>query len=482
MSKQTRILVTGASGYIGGRLLPELLTAGYTVASMVRRPEQFKQQCLQPHDCRYGDTLELASLEAAFKDIDVVFYLVHSLAREGDFMAAEAQSARNVCAAAKKTGVKKIIYLGGLFSEEQALSSHLKSRKEVGDIIRHSGIPSITLRASIILGTGSISYEMIRNLTERLPVMITPKWVRVKAQPIAISDVLAYLKKAITVPVDTYEIYEIGGADQLSYADIMIEYAKQAGLKRWIIPVPVLSPYLSSLWLSFFTPIYARIGRKLIKSIKTTTVVSRPEHTFKAFQITPLSVQDAIRRTRAREEQAFAKTHWATAHSTSNYSEKWMEKTEGNKLVYTKKIAVNASIEQAFQPIETIGGKHGWYYWEFLWKIRGIIDIALGGPGYARGRRHPSRLHQGDFLDWWRVEYIQHASCLRLAAEMKLPGRAWLEFELKERSAQSCDIYVSAVFDPTGLLGRLYWYSLYPIHFFMFNGLLRVLKQKAESQ
>ncbi len=475
------ILVTGASGYIGGRLLDDLLTLGYPAISMVRRPQQFKQQFSKDHIIRYGNTSEPKSLDRALKGIDIAFYLIHSLAHDKNFETLEIDSAKNFVASAEKNGVKKIIYLGGLFNTHRPLSKHLQSRKEVGEVFRKSTIPSITFRASIILGSGSLSFELIRNLTERLPIMITPKWVRVKAQPIGISDVLRYLKSSITLETTKHQIYEIGGLDQISYSDIMMEYAKQRGLWRLIIPVPVLSPFLSSLWLSIFTPIYSKIGRKLINSIKVPSIVTTQEKTFKDFKIHPVSMAEAIEKAIKQEDKEFKRTHWASSFSSSNLDINWQEQQRGNKLVYTKKINVRASRKDAFYVIQQIGGKKGWYYGNFIWKVRGFIDAMVGGTGYRRGRKDPIILHEGDFLDWWRVEQFSPPQCLRLYAEMKIPGRAWLEIELKETSEKSCNMFLSAIFDPSGLLGRLYWYSLYPIHFFIFNGLLRGIKSEIES-
>ena len=476
-----RILVTGASGYIGGRLVDDLLKEQFHVTSMVRRPEQFKNNFPIQHNIVYGNTLEPDSLDSALKNIDIAFYLIHSLAHGKDFGELEVKSAKNFIKSAEKNNVKKIIYLGGLFNTHRPSSKHLKSRKEVGDILRHSSIPCITFRASIILGSGSISFELIRNLTERLPIMITPKWVRVKAQPIGVSDVLRYLKESISLDVQENRIYEIGGIDQVSYSDIMLEYARQRGLKRVIIPVPVLSPYLSSLWLSIFTPLYSNIGKKLINGIKVPTIVTKQEETFKDFHFKPISMSEAIAKAIQREDSEFKRTHWASSFSSSNHEEDWLGQTRGTKLVYTKKIYINNSMENSFKFIKQIGGKNGWYYANFIWKLRGVIDSFLGGTGYRRGRKHPTKLYEGDFLDWWRVEQLQEPSLLRLNAEMKLPGRAWLEFELKENKHKGSDLFLSAIFEPSGLFGRLYWYSLYPVHFFIFNGLLKKIKQNIET-
>ena len=448
---------------------------------MVRRPEQFKKQFPIKHEVRYGDTLDSKSLDIALSGIDIAFYLVHNLALDKNFKEAEKKSAENFVKSAEKNGLKKIVYLGGLFNEDEPLSQHLDSRKQVGDVFRNSSIPSITFRASIILGSGSLSFELIRNLTERLPVMITPKWVRIKAQPIGISDVLRYLKEAIKLPVEQHEIFEIGGLDQASYSEIMLEYAKQRKLKRFILPVPVLSPYISSLWLSVFTPIYAKIGKKLVHSIKVPTVVKNQEKTFKIFPFKPISIADAIKKAIEREDSEIKRTHWASSYSSSNVNTSWMEQKKGNKLVYTKKISVKSPISQAFFILQQIGGKKGWYYANFIWKIRGIIDIFFGGPGYKRGRKHPINLCEGDFLDWWRVETIIPPKHLRLFAEMKLPGRAWLDFELKQVDKTYSELFLTAMFDPSGIFGLMYWYSLYPIHFFIFDGLLKGIKTDIEQ-
>ena len=475
------ILVTGASGYIGGRLLEELLARKLPVAAMIRRPDQFKERFSSVKDVRYGDAGDLDSLITAFEGVETLFYLIHSLSKPEGFSDHEANCARNVVEAAKKVGVKKIIYLGGLFDPTQRLSRHLKSRKNVGNILRASGIPTVTFRASIILGSGSLSFELIRSLTEKLPFMITPKWVRVKAQPIAIADVLSYLLAAIKLDLKKNEVFEIGGSDQVSYVDIMKEYAKQRDLKRFIVPVPVLSPYLSSLWLSLFTPLYASIGKKLICSIYNVSVVNDPKRAQERFNIKPMSMRDAIKRAIIKEDAQFRKTHWASAYSSSNYQNKWLSSQAGNKLVYTKHICIDQSIQNCFKPIQSIGGKNGWYFGQGIWVVRGLFDSLMGGPGLTRGRLHPELLKEGDFVDWWRVEQIKAPHILRLVAEMKVPGRAWLEFELKAVGDTQTHLFLSAIFDPSGFFGRLYWQVLYPVHFYMFSGLLKALKAKIET-
>ena len=323
---------------------------------------------------------------------------------------------------------------------------------------------------------------MIRNLTENLPIMITPKWIRIKAQPISIRDVLHYLIDAIKISDKKNHIFEIGGKDVVSYSDIMIEYAKQCNLKRYIIPVPLLTPYLSSLWLSLLTPIYATVGKKLIASIKHATIITSQEKTKSYFNIKPLSMKKSIELAIAKEEKLFTNTHWASSYSASGLNNTWLEIKKGNKLIYTKNIEINSAISTCFDTIQQIGGKNGWYYATFLWKIRGLIDLLFEGTGHKRGRKHPKELHEGDFIDWWRVQQYKPPEVLRLFAEMKLPGKAWLEFELKEKNKTTTNVYITAIFDPNGLLGKLYWYSLYPLHFFMFNGLLNAIKKRTLSK
>tara|TARA_A100001015_G_scaffold174960_1_gene194505 strand:- start:9729 stop:11174 length:1446 start_codon:yes stop_codon:yes gene_type:complete len=472
------ILVTGASGYIGGRVVENLLKENYKVISMVRRPKQFKKKFKYDHEIRYGDTLKKDTLDDAFKNIDILFYFVHSMSDQQDFMKAETLSAKNVIEIAEKNNIEKIIYLGGLFKKDIKLSKHLESRKKVGEILRASSINCITFRASIIIGSGSLSFEMIRNLTESLPIMITPKWVRIQAQPISIRDVLKYLIGSIQIQSTKNLIFEIGGKDVVSYSDIMIEYAKQRNLKRFIIPVPLLTPYLSSLWLSLLTPIYATVGKKLIESIKHATVINCDEETKKYFPFETLSMSKSIKLSIAKEEKLFTNTHWASSYSSSGLNNKWLEIKKGNKLIYTKNIEIKSNAKSCFHIIQQIGGKNGWYYATFLWKIRGMLDLLFGGTGHKRGRKHPVDLHEGDFIDWWRVQQYNPPRILRLFAEMKLPGKAWLEFELDEKNSKKSILFITAIFDPNGLLGRLYWFSLYPLHFFIFNGLLKAIQKR----
>jgi hypothetical protein len=337
-------------------------------------------------------------------------------------------------------------------------------------------VPVIELRASIILGSGSLSFELIRNLVERLPVMICPRWVRVLAQPIAIEDVIAYLQGALDLPAEN-RIFEIGGADRVSYADIMLEYARQRGLRRWLIYVPILTPRLSSLWLGLTTPLYARVGRKLIESIRHPTVVN-DESALTAFPVKPMGLRDAIARAIRYEEREFAATRWADAVSSGSTHRSWGGVQFGSRLVDVRSTIVPVDRAAAFAPIRRLGGASGWYYANGLWRLRGFLDLLVGGVGLRRGRRNPEDLRVGDALDFWRVEAYEPGRRLRLLAEMKLPGRAWLEFEVKDVAAGS-EITQTAIFDPVGLPGLIYWYGIFPLHARIFSGMLAGIARRA---
>lgn len=475
----TRILLTGASGYVGGRLLPLLESRGCRVRCLARRPENLRAKTGPLTEVVAGDVLDRPSLEAAMRGIDVAFYLVHSMGASGSFEQADRDAAFNFGAAAKAAGVGRIIYLGGLGNDEEALSPHLRSRQEVGDILRASGVPVLEFRASIVIGSGSLSFEMIRSLVERLPIMITPRWVNVPAQPIAIDDLLEYLLAAVDLPVEQYRIYEIGGADQVTYADAMRVYARQRGLRIRMLPVPVLTPYVSSLWLGLVTPLYARIGRKLIESIVHPTIV-RDDLALRSFPVRPIGMEEAVRRALRAEERHFAETRWSDALSSSGDVPTWGGVQFGNRLVDSRTITVPAPPAAAFRPIQRIGGETGWYGFDALWRLRGFMDLLVGGIGVRRGRRSPTDLRVGDTVDFWRVEAFEPDRLLRLAAEMKVPGRAWLEFEVVPEGTSSI-IRQTASFDPVGLFGRAYWYAVYPLHQLVFGGMLRAIARASTS-
>jgi len=442
---KTLVLIAGATGYVGGELLNKLLEAGYTVRCLARHPEALGAKALPGLEVVEGDVLNSASVRAAMAGVGSAYYLVHSMGSTQSFEEQDRTGAQNFAHAARDAGVQRIIYLGGLGRGSGQLSTHLRSRHEVGEILRSAGVPVIEFRASVVIGSGSLSFEMIRALVERLPVMISPRWVSVDAQPIAIDDLLAYLLAALDHPIDASKIFEIGGSDRVSYGGLMREYARQRGLKRVVISVPFLTPRLSSLWLGLVTPLYVRVGRKLIDSIRHSTVVEDPS-ALTEFGIRPCGFREAIA---------------AAIHADNKHL-----KTD------VRTLQVNASPEEAFVPIRRIGGANGWYYANWLWQLRGWMDKLGGGVGMGRGRRDPDLLCVGDVVDCWRVEAIEPDHLLRLVAEMKLPGRAILEFEVTSDSTGSV-IRQTASFDPLGWLGRAYWYSMLPFHHFVFSGMLQ---------
>jgi uncharacterized protein YbjT (DUF2867 family) len=465
------VLLTGATGYVGGRLLEALEASGRRVRCLARRPEHLAGRVGERTEVVAGDCFDPASLAAGLRDVDTAFYLVHSMGARGDFARQDREAAANFGRAARMAGVRRIVYLGGLGDSAQDLSRHLKSRQETGDVLRESGVPVVEFRASIILGSGSLSFELIRALVERLPVMVCPKWVREKAQPIHVQDVIAYLTASLDQPHGESRVYEIGGADVVSYDGIMREYARQRGLRRLMVPVHFLTPYLSSLWLGLTTPLYARVGRKLIESIRSTTVV-RDSSALRDFDVEPAGLTESIRRAIHNEDRRFAATRWSDAASSGGGVRSWGGVKFGTRLVDSRSVRVDAPPEQAFAPIQRIGGARGWYHANFLWRIRGFVDLLLGGVGLRRGRRDPDGLAVGDTVDCWRVEAFEPGRLLRLYAEMKLPGRAWLQFEVKQDDGGST-IHQIAMFDPVGLLGQLYWYGIYPLHDWVFRGMLR---------
>lgn len=426
-----------------------------------------------------GDALDPASLDRALDGISSAYYLIHSMGSGEDFAARDREAARAFGQAARRAGVGRLIYLGGLGDSSSGLSAHLRSRQETGDILRESGVPVVELRASVVIGSGSLSFEMIRALVERLPVMICPRWVAVLTQPIAIEDVVAYLAAAQDLPPGKERIYEIGGPDRLTYGDLMREYARQRGLKRLLIPVPFLTPRLSSLWLGLVTPLYARVGRKLVDSLRNPTLVRDPAARSE-FSITPRHSREAIARALVREDHEFAETRWSDAVSSGGLKESYGGELLGTRFVDTRSTKVPCSAAQAFRPIRRIGGATGWYYGNALWRLRGFLDLLAGGIGLRRGRRSADELHPGDPLDFWRVETIEPDRLLRLRAEMKVPGRAWLQFETTP-AAGGTEIRQTAIFDASGLFGLLYWYGLYPFHRFVFAGMLRGIAKSASS-
>ncbi len=467
-------LLTGATGYVGGRLLHALEESRVPLRCLARRPDFLSARVASSTEVVGGDVLEPESLRAAMAGVSTAYYLVHSMSDEGDWEELERRSAKVFGQVAAESGVQRIIYLGGLGSGPD-LSAHLQTRQQVGRILGEGGVPVLELRASIIIGSGSLSFEMIRSLVEKLPVMTTPSWVRVKAQPISIEDVIAYLTEARTTPLAGSRVYEIGGRDVVSYGEIMREYGRQRGLHRLMIPVPMLSPRISSLWLGLVTPLYARVGRKLIEGVRNPTVVE-DDSALEAFAVRPRGMTESIQRALANEDREFASTRWSDANGHSAKR----PRRYGRRIVDIRSLRVDARPPAAFGPVRRIGGDVGWYYGDVLWRIRGFLDRLIGGPGLRRGRRDPVDLRPGDALDFWRVEAFEPEGFLRLRAEMKLPGRAWLQFEAEPDNGGTV-LTQTAVFDPTGLAGLAYWYVLYPIHEVVFAGMLRAIGRAAEE-
>jgi len=481
MPPTPRVLVTGATGYVGGRLLRALEQSGRPVRCLARRPEFLSSRVAPTTEVARGDVLDPSSLGPALTGVDTAYYLVHSLGTRGNFEDTDRRAAENFAKAAGSAGLERIVYLGGLGTHGSGLSPHLRSRQETGEALRASGVRVVELRAAVILGSGSLSYELIRALVERLPVMICPRWVRVKTQPIAIEDVIAYLLAALELSPGGRDIIEIGGADQVSYADIMLEYARLRGLRRLLIPVPFLTPRLSSLWLGLTTPVYARVGRKLIESLRNATVV-QDSAALRLFAVRPMGLRSALERAMANEDQEFATTRWSDALSSGGVQPSWAGVRLGTRLIDSRVARVAVPPAEAFAPIRRIGGQAGWYYANGMWRLRGFLDLLVGGVGLRRGRRDPEQLVVGDTIDFWRVEAYEPDQRLRLAAEMKVPGRAWLEFEVRpETGASGSVIRQTAVFDPAGLPGLAYWYGVYPVHARVFAGMLKRIAARASA-
>lgn len=470
------VLLTGASGYVGGRLQQVLEAEGRSLRCMARRPEHFPRRVGTGTEVVAGDVLDPPSLAGALRGVHTAYYLIHSMASSRDYAARDRAGAKAFARAAKQAGVRRIIYLGGL-GQGDDLSEHLASRHEVGRILRESGVPTIEFRASIVIGSGSLSFELVRALVEKLPAMVTPSWVSTPTQPIGIEDLIAYLVSALDQRGDESMVYEIGGPDRVSYGDLMREYARLRGLRRVMLPVPALTPRLSSLWLGLVSPVHARVGRELIDGVRNETVV-RDDRALRDFPIRPRGIRAVLARALVNEDDAFAATRWSDALSSQRTPSTWGGARFGSRRVDSRAVWLDCSPEQAFLPIARIGGETGWYFGNLLWRLRGFLDLLAGGPGMRRGRRDPGTLLPGDPLDFWRVEAVEPGRLLRLAAEMRMPGRAWLQFEVTPAGCGSV-VRQTALFDPVGVGGLLYWYALWGVHQLVFAGMLRGIARAA---
>lgn len=474
------VLLTGATGYVGGRLLVSLLAAGQRVRCLCRDPSALRQPANSNCEVITGDVLNPHTLPEAMAEVDTAYYLIHSMGDQGQFEELEARAARNFAEAARRAGIRRIIYLGGLYTNDGRASAHMRSRAAVGKLLRESGATVIELRASIVIGSGSLSYQLIASLVRRLPVMITPRWVRVSAQPIAIEDLVEILHICASRPFTASEVIEIGGPDIVRYKDLLQIYSRLTGRRRLLIPVPLLTPWLSSLWLGLVTPLYARVGRKLIESMRHPSVAT-DNRASELLDRELLTVEDAVTRALDNEGQVAPQTRWLNSHSAGGTP---LPEPDGKwrvPLVDDRSLELAVSPRDAFAPIQRIGDKTGWYYGNWLWSLRGWLDLFVGGVGMRRGRAHPEMLAVGDVLDFWRVEGFSPGSYLRLRAEMKVPGIAWLEFQVSETRSGSL-IRQKATFHADPLAGRLYWYAIAPLHQFVFGGMLRNIARAAHQE
>ncbi len=489
MATHLRCLVTGATGYIGGRLVPELLAAGYTVRCMARDPGKLADRPWSDDiEVAKADVSDAAALRKALADCDVAYYLIHSLGTGSSFEQRDRDAARAFADAAREAGVKRIVYLGGMISgQEGDLSPHLRSRAEVGDILLDSGVPTAALQAAVIIGSGSASFEMLRYLTERLPAMITPKWVTTRIQPIAVRDVLRYLVGAATLPADVNRRFDIGGPDVLTYADMMRRYAAVAKLPpRLLVSVPVLTPSLSSHWVGLVTPVPSGLARPLVESLRVEVVAA--EHDIAQYIPDPpeglLPLDRAIELALTHTREGDVSTRWTSAGTPGAPSDPLPSDPDwagGSLYVDERTGVVNAPPEALWRVIEGIGGTPGWYSFDAAWAVRGVMDRLVGGVGLRRGRRDPVHLRPGDALDFWRVEAIVPGELLRLRAEMKLPGLAWLELHVGRDDDGRTRYRQRAIFQPHGLTGHAYWRSISPFHGVVFGGMLRNITAAAEK-
>jgi uncharacterized protein YbjT (DUF2867 family) len=473
-----RILLTGASGYVGGRLLRRLEASNRPLRCLTRRPDVLRDRVKGQTELVEGDVLDRSSLDSAFESVHTACYLVHSMGGAEDFEKLDRRAAANFAAAARAAGVAQIVYLGGL-GREGDLSPHLASRHEVGRLLRGCDTPTVELRASIVIGSGSASFETVRALVEHLPLIVAPRWVETLAQPIAIEDVIDYLVAAIEFEQPIDAIYEIGGADQVTYADVMREYARQRGLSRRVIRMPLLTPRASRMLLGLLTPVYGRVAAAMVESLRNETIVTRPaEHA--SFTGRRRSLSEAIERALGNEDRDFAETRWADA-LPQQQPLRWGGLTFGRRLVASRVVSVAGPPEEAFAPIQRIGGTTGWYSANWFWRLRGLLDTLRGGVGLRRGRRDPNDLRVGDTVDFWRVEGLEPGRLLRLAAEMRIPGRLWLQFEVDPIDHHSV-IRQTTLFDPAGYVGLAYWYLLYPVHHRVFSRMLRGVQRAMRTE
>jgi uncharacterized protein YbjT (DUF2867 family) len=475
-----RILVTGATGYIGGRLVPALVSSGYQVRCAARLPERLAGR-FEGVEVVRADVFDEASMIAAMASIDVAYYLVHSMSDDRhDFTQSDRIAAERFGNAARAAGVRRIVYLGGLGVDGSKLSKHLRSRHEVGDILRASGVPVTEFRAAIIVGSGSISFEMIRYLTERLPLMVAPKWVATRCQPIGNRDVIAYLVAALRKNDTVSTVYEIGGTDVLPYRDMMMRYAEMRGLWRRMLIVPFFTPRLSSYWVHLVTPIPARVARPLIDGLHNEVIVTDDAARRDFPEIEPMGYSEAVQLALDRSLSTGPATTWFDAFDVRRLPGEFTGLEQG-MLIDRRERATRASPESVSAVYSSLGGRRGWLYGDILWQLRGAMDRVVGGIGTRRGRRSATDLRVGDAVDFWRVEAYRPGDLLRLRAEMKLPGLAWLQFESLPQPGGGTTLRQTAFYEPRGLFGYAYWYGVVPFHQFIFGNMATRIVEEAEK-
>jgi uncharacterized protein YbjT (DUF2867 family) len=473
------IAIAGATGYIGGRLAPRLLNSGYAVRCLVRSPGKLEGREWTSDSRVEVRQTNLDNVELLTRELEgcaAAYYLVHSMMSAGaEYAERDLQLAVTFARAARAAGVERIIYLGGLGETGSNLSQHLSSRREVEEALASTGVPVTVLRAAMIIGSGSASFEILRYLVHRLPLMITPKWVSTPCQPIAVENVIAYLVGVLAAPETTGGVFDIGGSETLCYREIMRIMAEELGLPpRWIIPVPVLSPRLSSYWIHLVTPLSSSIARPLAEGLKNP-VVCREGRITRLVPQRLLDVRQAIRAALSEVKEDQIETNWSMA-GTMPGDPDW---AGGTVFRDTREVAVDAPSWAAFQAVCRLGGRNGWYAADWLWRIRGWLDRAVGGPGLRRGRRHPENLAYGEALDFWRVVRFTRDSALSLRAEMRLPGEALLEFRIERTDEEHCILRQTALFRPRGLFGLMYWYFVLPFHGIVFRGMLAGIQRDA---
>ena len=479
MEAPLNILVTGATGYIGGRLAPRLVEKGYSIRCLARDESRLQgRPWINDVEIVKGDVLDPGSIVPALQGVDIAYYLIHSLESK-DFSEKDRIAADNFGKAAQEAGVKRIIYLGGLQPRVDRVSNHLKSRLQTGDHLRAWGVPVTEFRAGAIIGSGSLSFEVVRYLTERLPFMVTPRWVWTLTQPIAVRNVLEYLIKALEMPSTSGETYDIGGPHKLTYGQMMIKYAEIRGLRRYSIPVPLLTPYWSSHWVGLITPLNGRIVKPLVEGLDNELVV-QDNKAASVFNLDLIPYKAAVRLALERFAADSVETTWKD--SIKSMGVKIVEEPLVDKegmIQDRRHLKIKAPVEEVFNAIKSLGGDNGWYFADSLWKLRGFLDMLVGGIGMRKSRRSYSDVRPGDTIDFWRVEAVEHDKLLRLRAEMKLPGKAWLQYELESVERNTCILTQTAFYEPKGLFGFLYWYALYVPHLFVFPGMLKALGEQA---